>query len=113
MKVFISYASKDRALVTDLVEDLALLGHEVWFDQELSGGHLWWDRIIQALQACDLFVFALTPQALESHPCTLEYEYAAELNKRILPILLETVNTALLPTPLAQIQYETIRRRSC
>ncbi len=111
MKIFLSYASKDRAMVTGLVEDLGLLDHEVWFDQDLSGGHRWWDAIIQSLQTCDLFVFALTPQALESVPCQLEYGYASDLGKRVLPVLLETVNTALLPTPLAQIQYVDYRAR--
>ena len=44
-------------------------------------------------------------------PCKLEYGYADALNKRILPILLETVDTALLPSSLAQIQFVDYRAR--
>lgn len=109
MKIFISYASQDRDQVAELVSDLALLDHDVWFDQELSGGHQWWDRIMQEVQACDLFIFALTAKSLDSHPCKLEYGYANTLHKRILPVLLADVNADLLPAPLAQIQYVDYR----
>ena len=60
-RIFISYSSKNRALVEALANDLETLGHEIWFDKELSGGQSWWDQILQGIRACDLFVFALTP----------------------------------------------------
>jgi len=38
VKIFISYSSKNRALVEMLADDLQSLGHDPWFDKELSGG---------------------------------------------------------------------------
>ena len=99
MKIFISYSSKNRALVEVLANDLDAMGHEVWFDKKLTGGHAWWDGILNSIRDADLFIFALTPQALDSHLCKLEYSYAAALGKRILPVPLETVNVNLLPPP--------------
>lgn len=108
MQIFISY-SKTREQVDTLVEDLEALGHEVWFDQELIGGQRWWDSILERIRNCDLFIFALSPASLASHPCELEYTYAGALKKRILPVMVEEVNTLLLPELLALIQYVDYR----
>ncbi|MCL4247750.1 MAG: TIR domain-containing protein [Anaerolineae bacterium] len=94
MKVFISYSSKNRDYVKALAADLETAvraispstQYKVWFDQEITGGHDWWNAILGALQDCDLFVFALSPQSLESDACDREWRYAFSLNKRILPV---------------------------
>jgi hypothetical protein len=106
MKIFVSYSSQNRPAVKSLVADLVSLEHEVWFDQELSGGQVWWDTILDQMRACDLFIFALTAQAMKSEPCRLEYTYAYELNKPIIPVLLTNdVNIALLPVILQERQF--------
>lgn len=118
MKLFVSYSSRDRDSVKNLAQDLEsavkTLPHQsefgVWFDQELIGGHDWWNNIISAIYHCDLFIFALTPDSLESAPCKLEYTYASQLNKRILPILLsDGVNPGLLPAELQRLQFVDYR----
>jgi hypothetical protein len=106
MKIFVSYSSQNRPAVKSLVADLVSLEHEVWFDQELSGGQVWWDTILDQIRACDLFISALTAQAMKSEPCRLEYTYAYELNKPIIPVLLTNdVNIALLPVILQERQF--------
>ncbi len=110
MRIFISYSSKNRSLIETLANDLEALGHDVWFDKELSGGQVWWDQILGAIRDCELCVFALTPQSLESYPCRLEYTYAAAMNKRILPVMMDTVDTDVLPSALAAVQIVDNRR---
>jgi hypothetical protein len=106
MKVFVSYSSQNRPAVKSLVADLVSLEHEVWFDQELSGGQVWWDTILDQIRACELFVFALTRLSIKSEPCRLEYTYAYELNKPIIPVLLTNdVNITLLPVILQERQF--------
>jgi hypothetical protein len=106
MNIFVSYSSQNRPAVKSLVADLVSLEHQVWFDQELSGGQVWWDTILDQIRACDLFIFALTAQAMKSEPCRLEYTYAYELNKPIVPVLLTNdVNIALLPVVLQERQF--------
>ncbi len=95
-----------------LAADIEALGHTVWFDQELSGLQAWWDQILEQVRRCDLFVFALAPEALNSEACTREYQYAADLGKPILPVLVaEGVATTLLPPALAAIQFVDYRQR--
>jgi hypothetical protein len=109
MDIFISYASKNRATVNKLAEDLADIGHSVWFDKQLSGAQHWWNEILAKILDCDLFIFALTPESLDSNPCRLEYQYAYQLGKRILPVLLSEVNTRLVPPELGAIQFVDYR----
>lgn len=110
-QIFISYSSKNRASVEALANDLETLGHEIWFDKELSGGQSWWDQILHGIRDCDLFVFALTPQALDSHPCKLEYTYATALNKLVLPVQLVATSTNLLPPELSVLEFVDYRHR--
>lgn len=106
MRIFVSYSSHNRPAVKALVADLASLGHEVWFDQELSGGQVWWDTILDNLRTCDLFILAMTGHSLKSGPCKLEYTYAYELGKPILPVLMsDDVTVSLLPVILQERQY--------
>ncbi len=112
-KIFISYDRESKPLVETLENDIEGLGHEVWFDHELTGGQSWWNQILEQIRECDVFVFALAPRALESVACTREYNYAAELGKPILPVLVaEDVSINLLPTALLAIQYVDYRNRT-
>jgi serine/threonine protein kinase len=109
MRVFVSYSKQNRAQVERLVKQLEDWGHDVWHDRELIPGHNWWEGILTQIRATDLFIFALTPQALDSMPCQLEYNYAAALKKRVLPVMLDAVSTHNLPPPLAVIQWVDFR----
>ena len=105
MKIFVSYRSTDRAVVSQLVTDLAGMGHEVWYDQELEGGQLWWQNILDNIRNADLLIFALTPRSLESYPCQLEYNYANALRRHIIPVMLaEGITYSLIPAVLQERQ---------
>lgn len=108
--VFISYSRNDESLASDLAADMESLGHVPWFDQELSGGQAWWDRILAAIRGHDIFVLLVTPESLDSTACTRERGYAADLGKPILPVLAsDRVNEGLLPEVLTKIQYVDYR----
>jgi len=108
VKIFISYRSTNRRAVEELVSDLKDVGHEVWYDRELEGGQKWWDNVLANIQRCDLLVFALTPQSIESYPCRLEYTYANALKKHIIPIALtDGMDFTLLPPVLQERQILT------
>lgn len=110
MRIFISY-SKTRDEVISLEQDLEAMGHEVWFDHELTGGREWWDEILENIRACDLCILALSPHWLASYPCELEYQYSTALKKRLLPVMVETINPALLPSALSVIQMVDYRQQ--
>ena len=106
MRVFVSYGREDTGVAGAVTEDLRELGHEVWFDRELTGGQNWWHSILQQVRECDLFILILTPSSLESQACAREWSYAASVRRRILPILCAPdVKMNLLPPALSELQF--------
>ena len=104
-KIFICYSRENQTAVNRLAEDVEALGHDAWFDQDLSGGQTWWDQILTKIRQTEVFVFALAPKSLDSVACQREYKYAASLGKRILPVLVaEGVVDDTVPPALAAIQ---------
>jgi hypothetical protein len=111
-KIFISYNRHSEAVAKTLADDIEALGHTAWFDQELSGGQIWWNQILTTIRNCDVFVFILDPEALNSTACKREYDYAADLGKPILPVLTsEGVSANLLPPALSQIHFVDYRKQ--
>ena len=56
MKIFISYARVNRALVEILVEVLREATHDPWFDYHLQAGQSWQDQLLAKIKAADLFL---------------------------------------------------------
>ncbi|MCL4253904.1 MAG: protein kinase [Anaerolineae bacterium] len=109
IKLFLSYRRTNQMIVEALVKVFKQMDHIVWYDQHLTGGQKWWDTILEEIQECDLFVPILSPEYLESYPCKLEYEYAHQLNKRILPIEVISVGDyRQLPSQLQAYQIVKI-----
>lgn len=110
IKIFISYARQSQDVVKTLKQDLVDLGNDVWFDKDLAGGHIWWNQVLEKILECDLFIFALSSESLDSYACKLEYTYAFKLNRTILPVLVaDDVSINLLPPILSSIQFVDYR----
>lgn len=108
--IFVSYSRINADLVTQMIQDLKAVGIDPWYDQTLTGGQRWWDNILAQIRNCDAFIFALSPESLESEACMSELNYASELGKVILPVLVaEGVNVNLLSHPLNEIQVMDFR----
>lgn len=109
--IFISYNRQSEGITRTLVQDLEELGYTVWFDNEISGGHVWWDQILSKIRDCSIFLFVTDQHSLDSTACKREYGYAADLGKTILPVLVsEDVSVNLLPPELSKIQFVDYRK---
>jgi TIR domain len=91
--------------VKALVQGLRMLHHEVWLDEELSGGQAWWDVILKRIRDCDAMLVVLSPAALDSQACEREREYGAALGKPLLPVMIEQLSPDLLSPELAALQF--------
>jgi hypothetical protein len=91
MTLFISYSSTDADIVAVLERNLEGFGKKVWRDNEVTGGQAWWAAILEQIRECDVFIFALSPNSLESDPCALEFGYARALGLPILPVEISDV----------------------
>src|SRR5689334_22529412 len=104
-RIFISYSRVDRPLVDDLVPLLReVYGLEnVWFDENLHGGQLWWEEILYQIAACDIFIYLLSNESVGSEYCLAEYEEAQRIHKQILPVQVRARTT--IPDDLKRIQF--------
>jgi WD40 repeat protein len=106
LDVFISYSRADADFARKLNDELQLQGKTTWFDQEsIASGADFAQEIRQGIQACDNFLFILSPRSVNSPYCKGEVEYAASLNKRFVTVLHREVNTADLHRELAKVQW--------
>lgn len=103
MKLFISYARENTTVVAaQIVDTINTVGYEAWFDHRLIVGQPWKKQILEKISNCDAFIYAMTPISIASEYCQWEYKKAVELDKPIIPILLEKCD---IPDNLAEIQY--------
>jgi len=111
MALFISYSSQDRSTVDALTSALRRGQQQVWFDQELGGGDSWWNKILEQIRSCDVFIVALSNNWLQSKPSQAELRYARALNRPILPVRIGDVDSMRV-NPLAALQIIDYREPS-
>jgi tetratricopeptide (TPR) repeat protein len=97
-QLFISYRSSDAVKVDKIARDLTLLTdtsgaqlYSTWQDKHNlppASPH-WWDAIVDAIIACDVFVFNMSRASLESDVCRAELDYAHQRNRPIIPVVLD------------------------
>lgn len=111
MGIFTSYSNRDGAAVRTLAQDLDRARQAVWLDQDLRGGDAWWRAILEQIRTCDVFVLALSDNALSSKPCRAELEYARALGIPVLPVQIGPVSS-LRTVSISEIQVVDYRERS-
>jgi TIR domain/Protein of unknown function (DUF2510) len=104
VRIFVSYARRDRGSIDALLQDMRRARHEVWVDEELTGGQSWWDTILGTIRGADLFVVALSPDWLASKACAAELNYAVACNRTLLPIMVGRVSPQMAPRVVADSQ---------
>ncbi len=110
INIFISYSRADDLFVEQLVPLLEQVfpDFEIWYDQHITGGEDWWQRILKAIDACDLFIYLLSNDSLASSYCQAEFREALRLQKVCLPVVVRPkTNVGLAPSEL----NEAIRSR--
>ena len=109
MRIFLSYASEDRAPADAIRIALQGDGHDVFFDREdLPVGGEFHTRIRRGIEKCDLVIFLVSPKALDAGSYTLTEISIAEKtwpkpDGRILPVLIDRVKPQDLPAYLSSV----------
>jgi formylglycine-generating enzyme required for sulfatase activity len=109
MRIFLSYASPDRAQAARLNTALLAEGHDVFYDRDdLPAGEEFHQRIRRAIERSHLLVFLISEAALDPGSYTIsELEIAQKAvlrpNGGVLPVLLEPIPFARLPEFLKSV----------
>src|SRR5438034_1016505 len=88
-QLFISYSRADSLFIDELVPLLSEIytNYDIWYDKHISGGDDWWQRILQEISSCNLFIYLISNDSLESEYCQAELREALRLQKPILPVI--------------------------
>jgi hypothetical protein len=87
--IFVSYSRADVGFIDEFVRILekAFPQHHIWYDDHITGGDDWWNRILGEIQKADLFIYLLSNDSITSEYCWAEFREALRLHKRCLPVL--------------------------
>ncbi len=104
LRVFISYARADSTAFVDRLErDLKAQHFVPWVDRHgLEGGQEWMEIIQQAIDECHALAVVLSPAAVQSRFVRIEYRYADEIGKLVIPL-------RYLPTPTTPMDLRILQ----
>jgi hypothetical protein len=86
--IMISYNSGSRATCLKIKKELETQGHRVWIDVEsIHGSSL--ESMASAIENSWCVLMCMTESYKQSTNCRAEAEYAFQLNKPIVPLLLQ------------------------
>jgi formylglycine-generating enzyme required for sulfatase activity len=107
MKIFLSYASQDIESAKAIYLALRDQGHRVFFDRaELPAGDEYHNRIRAAVEKSRLFLFLISPNAVDAGSYTLtELDIADKAGSKILPVMIEKTPIESLPASIKGITF--------
>ncbi|MEL7434046.1 MAG: toll/interleukin-1 receptor domain-containing protein, partial [Chloroflexota bacterium] len=98
-RIFISYSRAD----TNFVERFLPLAkrlfpdHQFFYDDDITAGEDWWQRILAEIAKADLFIYLLSNDSLESEYCQAEFREAQRLRKAVLPVIVRRLQLHRAP----------------
>ncbi|MFW5692271.1 MAG: SUMF1/EgtB/PvdO family nonheme iron enzyme [Chloroflexota bacterium] len=104
-QIFVSYSRVDRHFVEALADKLRrIYGHgNVWFDEGLHGGDIWWEEILEQIASRDIFIYVLSNDSVQSDYCQAEFTEARRLQKQIITV--QVRDRTRLTDELGDIHY--------
>ncbi len=108
-RVFISYATPDRAIADEVSDWLRVAGHEPFLDHDLrsgiSVGEDWEQRLYDELRRVDAVIGVVTSSFLASTWCTAEVGIAGALGCRLMPLYAQADVVHPLMQRLQSVDY--------
>lgn len=107
LKVFISYSRTDTAFADELLAGLEYDGGiDVFLDRHnVHEAENWRERLGALIAGADVFVLLVSPASVSSDICVWEIEHAQELSKRIVPVLIDTVEQDQVHAGVRSLNY--------
>lgn len=103
MRIFVSYASEEKAIAESIAFTLRAHGHHVYLDKDdLPPGRNYDEQIRGAIDRSDLLIFLITPESVTPGRYTLtELEFARQKwrspNKRVFPVIARATDFSRVP----------------
>ena len=107
MRIFLSYASQDQEAAKAIYLALRDQGQTVFFDRaDLPAGEEYHNRIREAIQSSHLFIFLISPNAIDGGSYTLtELDIAEKTGTKLLPVMLRETAIDQLPASIKAVTF--------
>lgn len=110
-KIFVSYSSQDTPWVREFVHTLKELGVDAWFaEEQIALGDSIYDKIEHALRESNAIILVLSKHSVRSRWTYFEIGAALSSDKKIIPIIVDDVEYAQLPSLVTR--YQSLRAQS-
>ncbi len=91
-RIFVSYSHQNPEIARRIVTDLKLCAASVWFDEHSDGqgiipGRGWDNEIERGIREADVVLTLLSPTYMTSKYCMEEFQFADQLEKPIIPLM--------------------------
>lgn len=103
---FICYAAEDKDIRDKVRLALARFSITTWIhDQDIQKGKDFETSILEGIEQADKFFYFISPESVVSEYCLKELNYALELNKPIIPLLIRHTDSEQIPEKIRNLQY--------
>ena len=105
--IFLSHSSSDHTQASEIVSLLEGHGLKIWYsDDDIKATADWEQSIRTALDGCEWFIVLLSRESVKSEWVRAEVHWAIENRpNKIVPVLVEDCDSAMLHLRLATIQF--------
>lgn len=87
-RIFVSHSHTDNEWCRVFVDALAAVGYDVWYDETgLQGADEWVRSLEREIEARDILLLVLTPDAIDSSWVRREIDLAIATHRMVLPIM--------------------------
>lgn len=112
-RVFLSYATEDKAISSKIAEQLEESGVDVWFaERELLPGDSMVDKIGKAISSSDYVFLLLSKNFLKYELAKISSKYLDELTTRDVAIIPVLIDDCEVPDFLSKFQMIDLRRQT-
>jgi hypothetical protein len=105
--IFVSYASEDRGLASEVAALLEENGYSVWWDRELVAGQQFYDTISGALKDCRAAIVIWTTSSIKSRWVLGEADTAATAQK-LIPVRADDLPASDIPIAFRVLHTNTL-----
>lgn len=97
-QIFLSYRKKDRKYAHELMRTIhdipSLRNVSIWYDEFISSGEKWSDKIGDVLKQSDVFLLMVTPSIIEPDNYVIKEEYpAAQKHEKVIIPAIKAAST--------------------
>ncbi|AFY38534.1 putative Chase2 sensor protein [[Leptolyngbya] sp. PCC 7376] len=105
-EIFLCHAASDQDILGKVDEAISRAGLTAWSsERDIKSGVDFQDAIKQGIETTDNVVYLLSAESVKSSYCQFEIDYALSLNKRIIPVLIESIDLKTIHPGIQKLQF--------